>query len=120
MKGASHQGDRGVGARPRVAVLGHGATQETTRQGVGGPGDASEREIGGPAHLRAVVARDPEVIVVEFEAAVVSADGNETDAFPFIQVIRVRDDKILSQRDYFDSFAMVDRLRAGARDDDAG
>ncbi len=73
----------------------------------------SGRRIRAYDHLRVHETADPEVIVVEFEAMVASADGGTTEALPFIQVIRVRDDKILEQRDYFDSLAMVERLRTG-------
>jgi ketosteroid isomerase-like protein len=52
--------------------------------------------------------RDPQVIVAEFEAHTPSAPGR---ALAFAQVFRVADGQIVLQRDYFDSYAMAERLR---------
>ena len=80
----------------------------------------SGRSIREYRNLRVHETADPEVIVFEFDASVASPDGAETEELPFIQVIRVHDDKILEQRDYFDSLAMVDRLRVGQQSGRAG
>lgn len=56
---------------------------------------------------------DPEVIVAEFEVhGVPRGTGEEPYALSFIHVIRVINDEIALQRDYFDSLEMVERLRA--------
>lgn len=55
--------------------------------------------------------RDPEVIIAEFEAVVTTPSG-ETTRRAFIHVLRIRNDAIVEQRDYFDSYAMSERLRA--------
>jgi hypothetical protein len=61
-------------------------------------------------NLRIHETRDPEVIVAEFEVDVVDAKGAATRR-AFIHVLHVRNDEIVEQRDYFDSFAMAERLR---------
>jgi ketosteroid isomerase-like protein len=73
---------------------------------------ASGRRILGYRDLVVHESRDPEVIVVEFEAQGVERDGTTLYQLPFIQVIRARDGEILEQRDYFDSHAMMQRLRS--------
>lgn len=60
--------------------------------------------------LRVHETADLEVIVVEFEATSVNADGTTHPPLAFVQVVTVRDDHIVEQRDYFDSLAMVSRL----------
>jgi ketosteroid isomerase-like protein len=75
--------------------------------------EAGER-IGTYRNLHIHDTADPEVIVAEFEAIGLAADGSERYDRPFIQVVRVRDGEIVEQRDYFDSLAMVERLRPRA------
>ena len=53
---------------------------------------------------------DDEVIIAELEALSRELDGTTT-VLSFIQVYRVRAGEIVLQRDYFDSLAMVSRLR---------
>lgn len=60
-------------------------------------------------NLRIHETHDPEVIVAEFEAVVPREGG--AARLSFIHVLRVRDDRIVEQRDYFDSLAMAERLR---------
>ena len=66
---------------------------------------AAGRKILEYENLRVHETHDPEVIVAEFE---VDVQGSKR---AFIHVLRVRDDQILEQRDYFDSLAMAERLR---------
>ena len=69
---------------------------------------ASGREILAYENLRIHDTLDPEVIVAEFDVDVVGTRRS------FIHVLRVRDGQIVEQRDYFDSLAMAERLRAQA------
>jgi ketosteroid isomerase-like protein len=63
--------------------------------------------------LRLHETRDPEVIVAEFAVlGVPPGAGREPQTLPFIQVYRMVGDQIVLQRDYFDSLAMAERLRA--------
>jgi len=56
--------------------------------------------------------RDPEVIVAEFAVGgIPRGEGQEPYVLPFIQVYRIANDRILVQRDYFDSLVMAERLR---------
>lgn len=58
--------------------------------------------------------RDPEVIIAEFDACgVPRGAGLEPHAapLPFVLVYRIVEDRIVLQRDYFDSLAMSRRLR---------
>ena len=61
--------------------------------------------LGGYRNLVIHETRDPQVIVAEFE---VESDGRQ---LAFAQVYRVVDGLIALQRDYFDSYAMAERLR---------
>jgi ketosteroid isomerase-like protein len=62
-------------------------------------------------NVRVHETRDPEVVIAEFEALVTTPNG-ETTRRAFIHVLRVRGDAIVEHRDYFDSYAMAERLRA--------
>jgi hypothetical protein len=79
------------------------------------PRYTAAREAGrklGPYHnLRIHDTEHPEVLIVEFDLLVGNPDGT-TEGRSFIQVFQIRDDQIVEQRDYFDSFAMASRLRA--------
>jgi ketosteroid isomerase-like protein len=57
--------------------------------------------------------RDPTVIVAEFSVES-EISASQTQQLAFAQVYRVVDGLIVLQRDYFDSFAMVQRLRSPA------
>ena len=48
---------------------------------------------------------DPEVIVAEFTLGVEAREIGRTDRLDFVQVLRVRDGKIVELREYFDSMA---------------
>ena len=73
---------------------------------------ASGRKLAGYRNLVFHETRDPEVIIVEFEASgVPRPGGGEPYTLPFIMVYRIRDGQIVVQRDYFDSALMVERLR---------
>ena len=72
---------------------------------------AAKREPLEYENVRVHETRDPEVIIVEFEALVTTPSG-ETTRRAFIHVLRIRNDAIVEQRDYFDSYAMAERLRA--------
>ncbi len=75
---------------------------------------AAGQRIGAYRNLHIHDTTDAEVIVAEFEAIGLAADGGELYELPFIQVVRVRGDEIVEQRDYFDSLAMAERLRSSA------
>jgi ketosteroid isomerase-like protein len=60
-------------------------------------------------NVRLYETNDPEVIIIEFEAMVQGPTG--TTRLPFVQVFRVRGDKIIEQRDYFDAVNMAQRLK---------
>ena len=62
-------------------------------------------------NLRIHETHDPAVIIAEFDAIVTDPKGATTRR-SFIHVLQVRDDRIVEQRDYFDSLAMAERLRA--------
>jgi uncharacterized protein len=59
---------------------------------------------------------DPELIVAEFELIGLKSEGDQY-AVRFIQVVRVRAGEIVEMRDYFDSWAMANRLERGAHRD---
>ena len=61
-------------------------------------------------NVRLYETNDPEVVIVELEAEVRGPQGPQRLAF--VQVFRVRADKIVEQRDYFDSVNMAHRLKA--------
>ncbi|AKV04196.1 hypothetical protein AKJ09_10859 [Labilithrix luteola] len=52
---------------------------------------------------------DPEVVIIEFDAA--REDANGTYRLSYVHVVRVRDGKIVSLRDYVDSWAISQALR---------
>jgi uncharacterized protein len=75
---------------------------------------AAGQRIGEYRNVTIHETRDPEVIVVEFEAhGVPRGAGLEPSAQPlrFALVYRIVKGRIQLQRDYFDSLAMVERLR---------
>ncbi len=49
--------------------------------------------------------RDPEVIVAEFTLGIEARAAGRTDRLDFVQVLRVRDGKIVELREYFDPLA---------------
>jgi ketosteroid isomerase-like protein len=61
-------------------------------------------------NVRLYETNDPEVIIIEFEAEIQGPAGKTR--LPFVQVFRVRNDKIVEQRDYFDAINMAQRLKA--------
>ena len=63
--------------------------------------------------LRIHETTDPELIVAEFE--LIGMDGDEEPySLRFIQVVRVRSGEIVEMRDYFDSWAIANRLGQSA------
>ena len=63
------------------------------------------RRLRGLTYLAMHETKDPEVVVVEFEALGESGPGTTDYRMPDIQVWRVRDGLVLSVRDYIGSFA---------------
>lgn len=53
-------------------------------------------------NIRIHETRDPEVIIAEFEYAIDNIETNASSSYPCIFVMRVRDGKIVSSRDYVD------------------
>jgi ketosteroid isomerase-like protein len=53
---------------------------------------------------------DPDVIVVEFDLHGEDGSG-EHYRLPYVQIVQVRDGRIALLRDYFDSYAMAERLK---------
>ncbi|MEU2714436.1 nuclear transport factor 2 family protein [Streptomyces sp. NPDC007205] len=70
------------------------------------------RLIRRPANITIHETVDPEVIVAEFEYQGTVAETGEEFTLPGIFVIRVRDGRIVSSRDYFDHLTSA-RIRGG-------
>lgn len=69
------------------------------------PRDTVRHLIRRPANITVHETLDPEVIVAEFEYQGTIAETGEEFALPGIFVLRVRDGRIVSSRDYFDHLA---------------
>lgn len=76
------------------------------------PTDTGRRLIRRPANITIHETTDPEVIVAEFEYQGTVAETGEEFALPGIFVMRVRDGRIVSSRDYFDHLGAA-RVRGG-------
>jgi ketosteroid isomerase-like protein len=76
------------------------------------PRDTVRSLIRRPANITIHETLDPEVIVAEFEYQGTVAETGEEFALPGIFVMRVRDGRIVSSRDYFDHVSAA-RVRGG-------
>ncbi|MEU6553215.1 nuclear transport factor 2 family protein [Streptomyces sp. NPDC046915] len=76
------------------------------------PTDTGHHLIRRPANITVHETLDPEVIVAEFEYEGTVAETGEEFALPGIFVMRVRDGRIVSSRDYFDHLSAA-RIRGG-------
>ena len=77
---------------------------------------AAGQKIAGYRNVRVHKTANPEVIVAEFEALGVPRGAGKdprAEPLPFATVYRIAGGRILLQRDYFDSLAMVERQRIG-------
>jgi ketosteroid isomerase-like protein len=89
-------------SHPFDPLRGHGFTsrEELHRHFTGRPLQQTFKAR--PQNIRIHETRDPEVIVAEFEYAIDDLETRASSSYPCIFVMRVRNGKIVSSRDYVD------------------